>query len=301
MVGPTIASVKFDGFDAVELLTAEIRVVLLTARGPRIAFLGQPGGPNLLLWAPGTYQRGEWDLTGGHRVWITRPGADEAEETYATDNAPCTVDAHIDGVTVTGALDPVQKLRRGLTVRVVAPGRLRVDHFVRNESDMLWSGGLWGLTCTVPDPTTIYVSPLGDGSSWDYTTMVAFRTWGGGHGGVGFGDPQFEMTQDALVLRPSGRENKRMFKADAGILAMYDPARGILFAKQADYQPNADYPLGTNLALYVGPQNFMVEMESMAPVVTLKPGQASTHTETWALAAAPATQPDLAALKQLFA
>ena len=77
--------------------------------------------------------------------------------------------------------------------------------------------------------------------------------------------------------------------------------REVLFAKHAAYQPGGDYPLGTNFALYVGPDNFMVEMESMAPVATLKPGQTSVHTETWVLAPAPATLPDRNGLQQLFA
>lgn len=300
MTGLTITPTTFDGLAAVEILTSEARLVVLTAKGPRIAFLGRAGGPNLLYWAPGKHRRGAWDLVGGHRVWFTRPGADEPEETYAADNGACAVEIRAHGVTVTGALDPVQKLHRGIAIRVLGAGRFAVENFVRNESDMLWSGGLWALTCTVPSAQSTYVAPLGDGSSWDYATMVSFRTWGGGHGGVGFADPQFETTQDALVLRPSGRENKRMFKVDAGLLAMHDPSRGILFAKQATYQPEGNYPLGTNFALYVGPDNFMVEMESMAPVVTLKPGQTSTHTETWVLTAPTLERPANATLKQLF-
>ncbi len=301
MTGLTIAPVKFEGLEAVELLTPAVRLVVVTARGPRLAFLGRTGGPNLLYWAPGKHRRGEWDILGGHRVWITRPGADEAEDTYAADNGPCAVELHDDGVTVTGSIDAVSRLRRGFTVRALRADRFRIDNFVRNEGDMLWSGGLWAITCTVPGPATTYVAPLGDGSNWDYATIVTFRTWGGGHGGVGFADPQFETTGDALMLRPSGRENKRMFKADAGLLALHDPARGVLFAKQVVYQPGRDYPLGTNFALYVGPQNFMVEMESMAPTVTLKPGQTSTHAETWVLTAPGPSLPDRASLQQLFA
>jgi hypothetical protein len=301
MSGIKITPVKFDGVDAVEILTPEIRLVAITAFGPRIAFLGKPGGANLLYWAPEKHLRGEWNLRGGHRVWITRPGADEAEETYGADNGACAVELSPDGVTITGALDPVQKLRRGFSVRVLAAGRLQLDNFVRNESDMLWSGGLWGLTCTVPGKQTSYIAPLGDGSSWDYATIVAFRTWGGGHGGVGFADSQFETTKDAFVVRPAGRENKRMLKADAGLIAMHDPERGVLFAIKTEYQAAAHYPLGTNLAFYVGPENFMVEMETMGPVVTLKPGQISTHTERLALCSTGATSPDNAALMALFA
>lgn len=296
---PSIRKISFEGLDAVELRTATLRVVALTARGPRIAFWGQPGGDNLLLWAPGKYRRGEWDLMGGHRLWAARPGADEAEETYAIDNQPCTVKVAARGFTVTGALDPVQKIRRGITVTVTTDGRVTLDHFLCNESDMLWSGGLWALTCTMPSKKSTYTLPLGDGSSWDYATIVAFRTWGGGHGGVGFDDPQFGCTKDALVLKPSGRENKRMLKADAGIIAWYDPAKQLLFAKHAAYDPAGNYPLGTNLAVYVGPKNFMVEMETMGAFATLKPGQVLKHRETWLLADAK-TAPTAKALRGLF-
>ncbi len=296
---PAISRIKFEGLDAIELRTPLLRVVAITAKGPRIAFWGRPDGENLLLWAPGKFRRGRWDLMGGHRLWAARPGADEAEETYATDNQPCKVTVHADGFTLTGALDSVQKIRRGFTVTAAVDGRITLDHFLRNESDMLWSGGLWALTCTVPAKKAAYTVPLGDGSSWDYATIVAFRTSGGGHGGVGFEDPQFNFTADAMVLHPSGRENKRMVKADAGLIAWHDPVQKLLFAKHAAYVPEGNYPLGTNLALYVGPENFMVEMETMGPAATLKPGQTLKHRETWLLATAKSA-PSARALRELF-
>jgi hypothetical protein len=209
------------------------------------------------------------------------------------------LDLHADGFTLTAAVDPVHRTRRGFRVTVLAPDRVALDHFVRNESDMLWSGGLWALTCTVPAKGASYTVPLGDGSAWDYATVVTFRIWGGGHGGKGFDDPQFGFTDDAMVLAPSGRENKRMLKADAGIMALHDPARRLLFAIQSAYQPDASYPLGTNLALYVGPKNFMVEMETMGPAVALKPGQSLGLRETWVLAPAK-TAPAAKALRALF-
>jgi hypothetical protein len=298
--GTTVNRIKFQGFDAVELLTPALRLVALTAMGPRVAFFGQPDGDNLLMWTPGKYRRGKWDLMGGHRLWVARPGADEAEETYAADNQPCHLDTHDDGFTLTAAVDPVHRTRRGVRVSLLAPDRVALDHFVRNESDMLWSGGLWTLTCTLPPPKATYTVPLGDGSAWDYATIVTFRTWGGGHGGVGFGDIQFKLTDEALVLHPAGRENKRMVKADPGIIAMHDPARRLLFAKHTTYQPDANYPLGTNLALYVGPKNFMVEMEAMSPTSTLKPGQSLAFRESWLLSPAK-TAPTPKALRGLFA
>lgn len=284
---------------AVELRTRDCRLVAVTSNGPRIAFFGRPDGENLFYWAPGRHRRGKWDLKGGHRLWTTRPGADEAEETYHPDNEACTVELAGRGFTVTAPVDAATQLQRGFRVRAHGAHRVTVEHFVHNTGPMLWSGGLWALTCTAPRAATIYSAPLGDGSAWDHATVVAFRTWGGGHGGVGFEDPQFSTTRDQFVLRPSGRENKRMLQADAGIMAMHDPERGTLFVKHAAYEPGANYPLGTNLAFYVGPENFMVEMETMGPLVTLKPGATLHHCETWCLTSAGARAPSAAALRKL--
>ena len=296
----TIKRINFEGLDAIELRTPALRLVAITGRGPRLAFWGRPNGANLLYWAPGKHRRGNWDMLGGHRLWTTRPGADEAEETYAVDNLPCEVETHARSFTLTGGIDPVLRIQRGFKVTLLESDCIAIDHFVRNESDMLWSGGLWAITCTAPAQDARYLVPLGDGSSWDTATIVAFRTWGGGHGGVGFDDPQFQFTKDSFVLHPSGRENKRMLRADAGIIALHDPTQRLVFAKQAEYQPAGNYPLGTNLAVYVGPGNFMVEMESMGPTVTLKPGQVLAHRETWVLSTAKAA-PTTDALRNLFA
>lgn len=295
----SIRKLKFKGDRAIELRTKALRLVATTSRGPRVAFFGAPGGENLLYWNPGKHRRGEWDLLGGHRLWTSRPGADESEEAYLPDNNACAVETTRTAFTVTAPVDPASRLQRGFSVRATAPDRVVIDHFVRNAGDMLWSGGLWALTCTLPATGTVYSAPLGDGSSWDYATVVAFSTWGG-HGQGRFDDPQFEVTSDQFVLRPSGMENKRMLKADPGILAMHDPKRGVLFAKHAAFDPAGHYPLGTNLALYVGPENFMVEMETMGAFVTLKPGETLRHTETWVLRPAGARPPGASSLKRLF-
>ncbi len=44
----------------------------------------------------------------------------------------------------------------------------------------------------------------------------------------------------------------------------------------------------------------MVEMESLGPFLTLKPGETLRHTETWVLRPASARPPSSAALRKLF-
>lgn len=295
----SLKRIKFGGVAATELKTPAIRLIAATDRGPRIALVSRPDGPNLLLWTPGKYGRGKWDLMGGHRLWVSRPGADEAEETYAADNQPCAVETLPNGFTVTAPVDPVLRTQRALTVRAVAADRLEIEHGITNRSNMLWSGGAWSITATLPLRGTTYTVPLGDGSSWDYATVVAIRTWGNNQGPQTFNDPQFSFTDDAFQLHPAGYESKRMVKADPGIIGMHDPVRQVTFAKHAPYAPEGNYPLGTNVALYIGKDNFMAEMEFMGPFATVKPGHTLKHVETWVLRDAKSA-PTAAQLKALF-
>jgi hypothetical protein len=296
---PTLKRLKLGGLAAIELKTPRVRLVALTGKGPRLAFWGRPGGDNLLLWNPGKYRRGDWDLMGGHRLWVSRPGADEAEETYAADNRPCAVEVRPDGFTVIAPVDPVLFTQRGSTVTALAADRIVIEHFVTNRSAMLWSGGLWAITSTVPTADTTYAVPLGDGSDWDYATIVAVKKWGHNQGRKTFHDPQFELGDQAFRLIPGGVESKRMLKADAGIIGMHVPEQKLVFAKQTPYDPQVNYPLGTNLALYIGKDNFMAEMESMGPFATVKPGHTLKHTETWVLRDAK-SEPTVQALQALF-
>lgn len=277
------------GLAAVELTTPALRLVATHGAGTRIAWFGPADGGNLLLWddadplryvrtAPGK----AWNMRGGHRVWTAAMGADENETTYRPDDAPGTADARADGFTVASAYDPETRTRRGIDVRILRDDRLEVVDWLVNEGDMLAGAGLWGLTCSKPNPSTRYVIPLGDGGEWDTATITVFRCWAG-HGTRSFREEQFELTDDAYVLTPRGRETKRMLAAPAGTIAMVDAQRNLTFAIRSDWQPDAAYPANANIAMYVGPDNFMVEMETMGPYAVLKPGRRIEHRQEWTL------------------
>jgi hypothetical protein len=276
-----IREVEHEGHRGVELLDAGARLIVLSSIGPRIAWFGRGDRENLLYWdAAGEHRRGAWRLYGGHRLWITRPLADESEEIYDPDNAPCRLDPIDGGVRITsppGALS----LEKTLTIRA-RDGCWTIEHQLRNIGDLLWSGGAWALTCTLPREDTVYRIPLGGGPpGWDVTTIVIPTRWGGGHTSR-LDDPQIALTADAMEIRAREDEAKRMLLAPHGRLEMRDPERGF-FCKHAMFEPDGSYPLGTNLAVYVGPRRFMVELETMSPLRTLPPGASLTHRETWTI------------------
>lgn len=285
-----VRAISHDGVPAVELTTSALRLVAVHGFGPRLAWFGRPGGDNLLLWddvAKPRYVRrspsGDWKLRGGHRLWVHGGDAgDENEATYRNDDAAGLCAQTADGFTVTSALDPQTRLRRSMAVRILAEDRLEVVNTITNEGNMLAGVGAWCLTCTVPGPETRYVIPLGDGSEWDTTTITTFRCWAG-NGSKTFRDDQFEMTDDAYVLTPHGRETKRMVRAPRGVIAMTDPGRDFTFAISTPFDATAALPSAANIATYVGPGNFMVEMETMGPFSCLKPGRSAVHRQEWRL------------------
>ncbi len=277
---PRYRTIDHLGQPAIELVAHGDRLVAVHGVGPRIAWFGAPRGDNLLFWDDaGAHRRGAWQLRGGHRLWTTRPGADEAEDTYATDNAPCRIRRLRDGVAIHAPADAA-RLEKSLVIRAGARG-WTIEHRLRNAGDMLWSGGLWGLTCTRPSRATRYAIPLGGGPpAWDVVTLVIPRRWGGGHTSR-LVDPQLTLTEDELRATPRGAEAKRLVRAPRGTLIMRDPERGT-FTKTSDFDPHAAYPHASNVAIYLAPGRFMVELETMSPIRTIAPGEILSHVERWA-------------------
>ena len=114
---------NFNGKEAIEIKTSKVKMIIITECGPRIAFWGSINGDNLLFWDTEDLGRNDCKLMGGHRVWPTRPDADESEDAYRPDNDPCTVETVNGFVTVKGGLDPLLKIRRGFTIKIVDDDR----------------------------------------------------------------------------------------------------------------------------------------------------------------------------------
>ena len=274
-----IRDVEHEGLAAIEVVHERARLVIVHAVGPRIAWFGRVDGDNLLFWdADATLGRGAWRIRGGHRVWVTRPLADETEESYAADEEPCRVRRAATTVRVTAPPDAFG-LEKSIAVRPAWHG-FAIESSVRNASDMLWSGGVWTLTATRPTRGTTYRVPLGDDTAWDVVAILVPRRWGGGHT-ARLADPQVRIEEDALVLVPGGVETKRMLRAPQGTIEMRSARGGLM--KVAPYVRGATYPEGCNLALYLAPGNAFVEIEAMGPQRVLGPDERLSLLETWTL------------------
>ncbi|MDR3052008.1 MAG: hypothetical protein LBU67_09865 [Oscillospiraceae bacterium] len=278
----SLRQTTFDGFEAVEILTAQARAVLVHEVGPRIAFYGKPDGENLLYWDKDAVSRGAWKLRGGHRVWLTRPCADESVDTYIADNAPCRLSVDGPTVTATSPANGVNALARGMRVTVQPGGGLQVTNFVTNTGDLIYSGGVWSPTCVAPDGKTLRI-PLGlPNSSWDIVRIVIPRVFAGNTSTLQ--DDQCRFEGNDLVVTPRGRVLKRACGALQGKVIL--DGGGLRFTKYAPYDKRLRYPFeGCNTAVFVGAENWMAELETFGGESEIPPGETIENTEYWSLAA----------------
>ena len=271
--------IEFDGLAAVELQTERWRMVAVTGAGPRIAWFSRPGGDNLLYWDRDFAKRGAWRLYGGHRVWLTRPMADESEDAYLPDNDPCRVSLAKNGLTVFAPPAAANRIARGMKIRALPDGRVRVTNCLRNEGDMLYSGGVWSPTCVVADaPVEIPLGCADASTAWDVVYMAIPRVFAGNV--TKLDDDSVAIVGDTLTLTPKGRCVKRCVRAEQGVVQQR--RGGTVFRKTAAFQPDARYPLGgCNIAAFIGAGNWMAEMETFGGERAIKPGETTEHDEIW--------------------
>ncbi len=84
-----------------------------------------------------------------------------------------------------------------------------------------------------------------------------------------------------MIVCPNGIKAKCMVMALLGTIEMTWPAKQLTFIKQARFSPRGQYPHGCHLIVYIGPDTFMVEMDTHGEEQTPLLGDTINHTETW--------------------
>lgn len=214
--------------------------------------------------------------------------ADETEESYASDNLPCTIEEVVPtangakGIIITGAADPRSLIQRGFRVKENDRDGFEVTSFVRNTSDqMLWSGGVWAIAAI--NPNCCISIPTGNpGSKWQDTTYHVVWEWAGHQTTARFVNTQLRILPGMLNVMPGNEEGKVMVQAPAGAIVaqLYEST----FIKSA-WWPLAsprDYPANCNLAVYSSPGMRFRESETMGPKCErLDAGNEILHSEQW--------------------
>lgn len=273
---------KFLDLDCVALKNSAVELLVSVSAGPRIIRLSLPGGDNLLAELPGVTLdcpgSGAMNLWGGHRLWHA---PEVMARTYLPDNDPLAVTELANGLEVDQPTEAKTGIKKSMLITLPDnSATVVIDHTLKNEG--LWPVELapWAITQIRPGGIAILPQISGpadpDGvlanrqlALWPYTDINSeFIQWGNRYIFI-----HASMEQDALKVG---------FANPAGWLAYC--LDDTLFVKQAEYQPGAVYPdFNSSTQCYCRKE--FIELETLGPLVTLAPGAAVTHRETWRLVA----------------
>ncbi|MBN2146322.1 MAG: hypothetical protein JW726_02995 [Anaerolineales bacterium] len=270
------AEVDYHGAQAASIGNQFLRLDYLTQAGPRIVRLVMAGSEVNLL---GESPLAGWDtpygyfhLWGGHRLWYA---PESVPRSSIPDDEGLQAIPLPSGVQLLGPLETPTGLRKEIEVTLLE-GRpaLQLVHRIHNES-------LWPVELA---PWAVTILPAGG-----IAVIAHQRSGKGGHQpdrhlaiwpDTRWDDPRFHYYDSALVIEgtPNLPPCKIGLYTWQGWLAY--ACNEAIFVKR--FKPVRDKPYpdhGCNAEIYCGPA--YVELESLAPLHLLQPGQSAAHTEIW--------------------
>lgn len=284
----TNETIEFEGWkDCLRLRNGDAEIVVTTTFGPRIIRYGLTDGPNVFQVIPKT--RGQaaggdtWLPYGGHRLWIA---PEVMPRSYHPDNGPvgsATVES--DTLTVANPPETTTGVAKELRITLAAKGAaVRVVHTLTNHNVWPITLAPWALSIVANGgrailPQEPFVShddelvPARPLVLWKFTDMADSR-WR-------WGTKYLSLRQDDT---PDDKPQKVGAYNAQGWAAHLTPTQ--VFIKHIQPAPGGPAALpdqGCNFEIYTdGP---FQELESLAPLVTLEPGQSVSHIEDWFVAA----------------
>jgi hypothetical protein len=261
-------------------------LIVLADVGPRILRYGFCGEENILHEVSseaGATGGGEFHLYGGHRLWVWP----EVARTYFPDNRPVSVKQAGDTLSFTSPIEdfaPGTHLQKQFDVSLDAEGsRVTINHTILNLSAEITDLAVWCPTMMCAGGRAILpLPPRAAMDSQHFQSVGPLTLWSF----TDLADPRWILGTEFIQLRqkekPAGRFAEQMSGVfnPAGWGAYY--SRSTLFIKRVVPVVDARYPdFGCNFEIFTNPE--FLEVETLAPIVGLKPGESASHTETWAL------------------
>lgn len=262
------------------LANQQVEVIITADVGPRIIRFGFVNAPNEFAeFADEIGKTGgdEWRSYGGHRLWHA---PEDTVRTYFPDNQPVQVERKNDIVHVTQQVEPTTQIEKTLELHLSPDdAHVRVVHRLRNCGMWPVELSVWALSVMAAGGTGIFPhAPRGThGESllpthplvlWAYTDMS---------------DPRWTWGQKYVLLRQdvnSSTPQKFGMAVPAGWTAYARDGR--LFVKTFKHHAGGTYPdFGCSVESFTN--NQMLEVETLAPLVTLAPNETAEHVENWFL------------------
>ena len=271
-------SEDFYGIPVGTLESERLRLQFLADRGPRIVRLFLKGEPeNILAETPEAGWRnayGDFRLYGGHRLWHA---PEVPDLTSVPDNAGLEVEAREEGILL--RQPPEKPTGIAKEIEICLPARqneVRLVHRLRNAGPRPVELAPWAITQLPPGGQAILPQFQGVLNDNPHRPNRSLVLWPGSQ----WDDTRLLLGREAFTIsaEPGMQPFKVGYFNSQGWVA-YQRA-GILFCKR--FRPQVDRPhadLGCNVEVFAGPT--FIELETLGPLVSLRPGECAEHEEVW--------------------
>jgi hypothetical protein len=217
---------------------------------------------------------GDYFFRGGHRLWYA---PERIPDTYQPDNDGLTVEELADGVCLRQPAEPHTGIRKSIAIHLdPCRAALTLTHRIENTGAQSIELAPWAITMLKLGGVAILPQPVGAVDEHGFLPNRHLVLWSY----TRINDLRLELG-DALIrvhARAQLPACKIGYLNQAGWIAYW--RAGILFVKRfarhAD-QPHVDF--NCNAEVYCNDE--FIELETLAPLVRLSPGQSVTHDENW--------------------
>ena len=268
----------FHGHKAIVFENDHFRLECLAQAGPRIVrLIPHWTGENLFAEVPNFSTKtsvGEYQFFGGHRLWYA---PESLSQTYIPDGHGITIKEVQDGVRLTGMDEPGTGIRKIITIQM-SPTRpfIILKHKLQNHGQASVRLAPWAITMMRPDGIAILPQQNGnvdtDGllpnrklALWPYTR---------------WDDTRLQLGDEFIIVRSDSTPHPLKlgyFNPHGWLGYLYDD---VLFLKRFGVRRDEEYAdYGSNSEVYTN--HLTTELESLGPIVVLKPREEVVHTETW--------------------
>ena len=267
-----VKTVDYRGWEAVQLDNGVARAVIVPGVA-RVMVFERAGGANLIwqdkaLWGiPANLATGDWQNFGGSKLWAAPQAAWGWPPDPAMDRGPCGYAIGQDGsIHLRGMPSQTVGVRLDREISL-ADGRAALDleYTMQNTTSSNVTWGIWNIIQMQGGGRVLLPTPKGVSVRED----KRWHIW-----------EHWQRIDDIFVLHHTGQEGKVMSIGPEGWIA-YEKA-GEVFVLSFRADPDAVYPEGHGCGeVYAG--GSYIELEHVAPLTQLAPGETTQTTERWIL------------------
>jgi len=266
-----------------KLSNGTVEVVVTRDVGPRVISYGFTGASNVFAEMPQPagipINTEKFSIWGGHRLWHA---PEQKGRTYVPDNVPPQfVQLALGHVRLTAPPEGSTHLQKEIEVKLDPSGtRVTLVHRLKNVGPWAIEAAPWSIsilrgggTALIPNEPVLEHGPEAFLPArqlvvWSYTNLADKR--------FQFG-PQFTRVSTNSTEKAPQKFGVGNRQGWVGYLR--DDS---LFVKRMPFEQGAVYPdLGCNTEVYTAGD--FIEIESVAPLRSIAPGQAAEHLEAWYL------------------